>query len=77
MNIEKIENLVYDDILKYRQFIIKYSNLFQINTKILSSIIYVEKVQYSLPTLLSKLHKLKFGLCDIRVFNTFFNSKKK
>jgi len=69
MKIIDIEKLVFDDMKNYHQPIFEYSNFFDIDVGILASVIYVEKVQYELPNILSKLRMYKNGLCQQRVFN--------
>lgn len=69
MNIKKIEELVFNDMKIYHQKIIDSAKLFNIDEKILASIIYVEKIQYELPNILSKLKQYKVGLCERRLFN--------
>jgi hypothetical protein len=69
MNIKKIEELVFDDMKIYHQNIIDSAKLFNIDEKILASVIYVEKIQYELPNILSKLKQYKIGLCEKRLFN--------
>jgi len=66
MNFDKsLEDFIYHQISKHKDCILNECDVFQVDVKLLTSILYVERIQYNLPTIRSKIHRLKLLTLDL------------
>lgn len=54
-----IENKVYEDLEKFKNDIKFYSELFKVDKKLITSILYVETIHYKLPNIKKTFHRYK------------------